>query len=259
MRSERMRGNVVLTNELPTYMIPEQYYGWPSTDRSDQYSLALLALEMLQGAPPVAVRNPVDLEPKRKFFDHPEQKFGLWEREAPWLADILRRMLRKNPSARWPSMFEIGKALRAGRHEWSRAADTRNRELAKRSYRQRFRGRREFYAAFYREFLQRSPESEALFDSSRMDRQFDMLDAAIEQVLNFLPGPEPTTMLRIVERHQRLGLTGKQIDNFFAAFLRTLELSGQVDNEACEAWRLTLEAGHAYMKEMLATIAPRDP
>src|SRR5262249_23726666 len=112
---------------------------------------------------------------------------------------------------------------------------------------------------FYREFLQRSPESEALFDSSRMDRQFDMLDAAIEQVLNFSPGPEPTTMLRIVERHQRLGLTGKQIDNFFAAFLRTLEVSGKVAKEACEAWRLTLEAGHAYMKEMPATSATRDP
>jgi hypothetical protein len=50
---------------------PQQYRGEPYTHLTDQYALALLAVEMLLGQPPVVVRRAADLEEKRRFFDDP--------------------------------------------------------------------------------------------------------------------------------------------------------------------------------------------
>ncbi|HEX9755944.1 MAG TPA: serine/threonine-protein kinase, partial [Gemmatimonadales bacterium] len=87
----------------PTYMSPEQCEGGEITGASDQYSLGVVAYEMLAGRPPFrettvvalmlahATREPPALPELRA--DCPES-----------LRRVVERMLAKNPAARWPSL-----------------------------------------------------------------------------------------------------------------------------------------------------------
>jgi serine/threonine protein kinase len=255
MRSEQLRGNVVLPHELPTYIIPEQYYCSPWTERSDQYSLALLALEMLSGHPPVPVRKPEDLERKREFFENPGQAFAEWAWSAPQLARVLRRMLSKAPAARYSSMDEVSQILT--RIKLSPVAEDDPelaRAKAKQSYQHLRQENPKFYESFYQEFFQRSPESEPLFKNVNLEQQYRMLDMAIQQMLNFRQEePEPTTISWTVQSHQKkLKLTREQVEKFFAAFLQTLEAGGQTDEETLQAWRITLLPGIEYMLSHMA-------
>ncbi len=84
-----------------SYMVPEQYTGAMYGPRSDQYSLGLIAFEMLEGKQPVCPACPADLEVKRKFFQNPESFAGEWERRHPPLASIVFRMLAEDPDERW--------------------------------------------------------------------------------------------------------------------------------------------------------------
>jgi TIR domain len=57
------------------YLSPEIYHGKPIDGRTDQYYLALLALELVQGKPPVSIDTFADLQTKAKFFDGPRSYF----------------------------------------------------------------------------------------------------------------------------------------------------------------------------------------
>ena len=48
--------------EVVTYLAPEQHKKLMITQKTDQYSLALLAIEMLQGEPPVLVKTLSDIK-----------------------------------------------------------------------------------------------------------------------------------------------------------------------------------------------------
>ena len=62
--SSRLSVGGLISGDFPrdqcaaTRLVPEQYIGEPYTEKSDQYSLALLAVEMLLGKAPVTVRWP---------------------------------------------------------------------------------------------------------------------------------------------------------------------------------------------------------
>jgi serine/threonine-protein kinase len=93
----------------PEYMSPEQCDAMELTGASDQYSLGIVAYELLTGMPPFAgsaltvmmahARDPVpalaSLRP-----DCP-----------PQLADVVSRMMEKDPERRWPDMGAIVDAI----------------------------------------------------------------------------------------------------------------------------------------------------
>jgi uncharacterized protein YjdB/predicted Ser/Thr protein kinase len=95
----------------PTYMSPEQCAGREVTGASDQYSLGILAYELLTGRVPFEQDTVVSIiwahyhEPPRELLsarpDCPRD-----------LAAAVMRMLAKSPSARWPSMTALADALR---------------------------------------------------------------------------------------------------------------------------------------------------
>ena len=84
------------------YMSPEQCLGQPASVASDQYSVGLIAYELLSGVPP--------------FIGHPVEVHWAHLREAPvWvsfarrdcptpLAAMVMRMLAKEPNDRWASL-----------------------------------------------------------------------------------------------------------------------------------------------------------
>jgi serine/threonine-protein kinase len=114
----------------PTYMSPEQCNADTITGASDQYSLGVVAFEMLVGRPLYEGESVVTI-----MFKHvhepppPPEAFGP---SVP--ADLARaviRMLQKGPNQRWPAMEEALPALRGTDASHEDMVRTQMIELAK--------------------------------------------------------------------------------------------------------------------------------
>jgi serine/threonine protein kinase len=257
LRCERLRGNIFMTHDLPTYMTPEQYFGWPMNAKTDQYFLALLGLELLSGSPPNRVRNPVDLEERRKFFDNPDAWIGEWRRECPGLAEVLLRMLNKNPEARFPSMKDVIGLIGKPRINWIVV------DKLKEHYTDcRKQGLEVFYRSFYEELFQISPDVHMHFDSISWQRQYEMLDFAIELLLDFDISRPQIRLNEMLKRHGHLPLTEDHIAKFFEAFIATLQrfvLPGNLASaNLIDMWRVAIDPGMRYMMEQISRVSRRN-
>ncbi len=132
-QSITMTGGVVGT---PLYMSPEQCGGEPVTGSSDQYSLGLLAYEMLTGQTPFSAENPIQLMYQRCTED-PVPVLDLRPDCPAQLAEAVMRMLERNPDDRWPTCAEAVRAL--GRQAGDDSGTVRRKiaELAKTGHSQR--------------------------------------------------------------------------------------------------------------------------
>ncbi|HEV8358014.1 MAG TPA: protein kinase [Gemmatimonadales bacterium] len=96
----------------PTYMSPEQCSGGAITGASDQYSLGIVAYEMLAGRPPFA--GPSMMSLMYGHFHEPVPSLELYRPDCPGpLRLAVMRMLEKDPAARWPSIEEAVAAMGA--------------------------------------------------------------------------------------------------------------------------------------------------
>jgi len=87
----------------PTYMSPEQATADAITGASDQYSLGIVAYEMLTGRVPFTGSSMMAIMYSH-FHDEPPS-LKLLRPDCPdQLCDAVMRMLRKAPEDRWPSM-----------------------------------------------------------------------------------------------------------------------------------------------------------
>jgi len=251
-QSSREHGTLYTTNEAINFISPEQYYGQPLgslEDRTDQYALGLIALSMLQGGPPVPIKQFNDLAGLPCFFNNPRQSFDkTWLDRAPGLSLVIARMLSKEPQQRWGSMAEILKAIEPlQRSQHQQEVHVRD---AKRSYCRYCQGKPAFYRTFYSMLFRRSPATEGLFANVSMERQYDMIDEAIERLLNFREGAEPTTLSRTRDAHRRFQLAPTDFDHFHEAFLEALEAMGERDPEVLDSWYAVLRPSLDYMKRV---------
>src|SRR6185503_12387695 len=101
-----------LVELIPEYISPEQAGGAQTTPLSDQYSLGIVAYEMLCGQPPFTNKSQVDL-----YIDHqrtrPTSLIQLNDRITPELEQVVLHALEKSPANRYPSCGEFARALRA--------------------------------------------------------------------------------------------------------------------------------------------------
>ncbi|MGH9198511.1 MAG: globin domain-containing protein, partial [Acidimicrobiia bacterium] len=202
-----------------SYMVPEQYTGAMYGPRSDQYSLGLIAFEMLEGKQPVCLACPADLEVKRKFFQNPESFAGEWKRRHPLLASIVFRMLAEDPAERWESLRVV--AERLGQIESEAIA------VAKASYGRSCQRNEGFYAAFYDRFFAKHPAMRGYFRD--LEQQYSKLDSSVQFLLNFTDAlrVEPTVLTGTAELHRRFAITPAQFDDFAQSFLDTLRSVGE--------------------------------
>ena len=97
----------------PTYMSPEQALGERDVDgRSDQYSLAVVAYQMLTGQPPFAASNTPAMLLKH-ISEPPAPLSELRPDLAPGLIVAVERALSKKPADRWPNAYAFRDALTA--------------------------------------------------------------------------------------------------------------------------------------------------
>jgi len=104
----KVTDNVGLTSTgmaigTPTYMSPEQATADVVTGAADQYSLGIVAYEMLTGRPPFTGASMMAVMYSHFHDDPPSIK--LFRQDVPdELCNAVMRMLRKDPADRWPSM-----------------------------------------------------------------------------------------------------------------------------------------------------------
>ena len=94
----------------PTYMSPEQVAAQPVTGASDQYSLGVVAYEMLTGKPPFTGGGMMAM-----MYAHVHQAPAPIEATRPDCPEGLRtavmRMMAKEPANRWPSVEDVIAAI----------------------------------------------------------------------------------------------------------------------------------------------------
>jgi serine/threonine-protein kinase len=89
----------------PAYMSPEQCHGSETSAASDQYSLGILAYELLTGTPPF-VGTPIELQIAH-MQDTPVPIRDRRSELSLELSGAVMRMLLKDPAERWPSLREL--------------------------------------------------------------------------------------------------------------------------------------------------------
>jgi len=97
----------------PAYMSPEQCKGEPVDHRSDIYSLGCVLFEMVSGSPPFVGARARELLAAHKLRPPPSLR-AVTPHAPSWLAELVARMLAKDPAARPQSMGEVASALGAG-------------------------------------------------------------------------------------------------------------------------------------------------
>src|SRR2546428_1672706 len=95
-----------VTVGTPTYMSPEQCATRDVTGASDQYSLGVVAYEMLTGRLPFQGNSTMSVM-YAHFNERPRPVAELRPDCPPNLAAGVMRMLEKDPAQRWPSMDDI--------------------------------------------------------------------------------------------------------------------------------------------------------
>jgi serine/threonine protein kinase len=248
-----LTGNFLADRESLSYMTPERFYGDPVTKATDQYSLALLAAELLSGQSVKRVICACDLGFKEKLYSELQSGRCNWADRSPEFTGVLRRMLRVTPEERWPSMAEVVRRLRD--IEVAESPQERARKKATSGYLQILsargvKGEREFYNKFYRNLFSSADDIEAKFESLDMERQYKVLNLAIYWLLEFRPdSPNAARQLeQLAQRHKQLGLEPRHYDLFLEAFMKTL-VDYEPDRERLDAWRATLAGGIEFMVE----------
>lgn len=94
----------------PDYMSPEQIEGRPVDARSDLYTLGIVAFELFTGTPPFHADTPGAIIAKHLKEEPPLERGGEAGIPAP-LEGVLRRLLAKNPDARYGNARDVLDAL----------------------------------------------------------------------------------------------------------------------------------------------------
>jgi serine/threonine protein kinase len=103
---------------IPAYLAPEQWEGGLPTEATDQYSLAVLAYQMVTGSRPHEGQSVPEVR-ARNFQRGPapaHEEAGRAGRESvsPAVSAVLARALSPDPAARFPDVLEFSQAFARG-------------------------------------------------------------------------------------------------------------------------------------------------
>jgi len=99
-----------VTIGTPTYMSPEQCASKEITGATDQYSLGIVAYELLTGTIPFDADSLMGI--MWKHFNEPPPPVRQLRPDCPeHLAEAIARMLAKDPATRWPTMEDAVAAI----------------------------------------------------------------------------------------------------------------------------------------------------
>lgn len=254
------------------------------TQKADQYFLGMLALELLEGKVLFSGHGGGGFPNPLSYFDN--EANHAWCKRNDALAQVIEKLLREDPGARYENMREVAAALIG--------VEDQKRALAKHSYREYIAPKDSddpdnsagvrFSEKFYKRFFEKSADVEAAFKRAQEQNLKKMLAsttggsalarnvtvpsmlpllehhkkliAALAAVLNYRGGSRPTSISPVVERHREIEIADSLFDYFKESFLEVLREEIQMKRpeggdaearETCAAWE---ELFAPVMKDM---------
>jgi hemoglobin-like flavoprotein len=237
------------------YLSPERYYGEPVDGSTDQYHLALLGLELLQGKPPVQVEKFADLKDMATFFDSPRSFFDKeFRRDYPGFSFVLAQMLERHPANRWATISDLTSALRDVKAEKIPDAVKQHADA---QYSDTLQDNAEFFRSFYQILLGKSPDIRALFKSGgSIDEQARKLNNAMARILTFNKRLRTARLENEINRHRGMAIKAEHFGYFRDAFVEALSTAKITDGRSHDAWRAVLDPALNYMRDEIAKPPP---
>ncbi|MCB9294387.1 MAG: protein kinase [Lewinellaceae bacterium] len=255
------------------YWSPEQINSDTATPLSDQYSFALIAVELFTGNP--FFRGGTVMEILRRRLDFDENP-GLLQQELkptlcpPRFVKALGRMLSYDPRERFLDMEEVLEEIQklpATGQPVEKHPDYQLIKKLRNSY-NRVRRVDGFYKAFYDFFIDKSPNAREIFDrayTARMARenaseedlwkyQHQMLDLAMERLLQF---PSVSTAMgqrlqSLSRQHAAVGVQPEDYTLFLECLKETIlafdEENWSNPDELDQAWEVAVRNAMEAMR-----------
>jgi serine/threonine protein kinase len=247
-RESLMAGDFRVDRELLAYMTPEHYFGLPQTQRTDQFSLGLIAVELLGGEKLPPISCPRDFEKKRGVFERLDSGEGRWTERSSAFSGLVSRLVRTDAEDRWESMSDVADYL--SQIEIVETDDERTRRTAQNVYLRLQQGTkpREFFDRFYENLFAASSDVQALFRPEALGKQKQMLNRAVELLLKFDPACGCAELRRLAQRHEGFQLSKAHYDQFLDALVRTIEQTGVADAAESAAWRAAMNPAIEFMR-----------
>ena len=255
------------------YWSPEQINSDTATPLSDQYSFALIAVELFTGEPFFRGGTIMDILRRRLDFDeNPDLLFQELKDTLcpPAFAQALKRMLSFEPTARFLDMEEVLEEIEllpSATQPMEKHPEYQRLKKLRNSY-SRVRRIEGFYKAFYDFFLDKSPNAREIFDrayTAHMARdnfseeelwkyQHQMLDLAMERLLQF---PSVSTAMgqrlqTLSRQHAAVGVQPEDYALFLECLKETIltfdEENWSNSDELDEAWEIAVRNGLEAMR-----------
>jgi len=243
-----MAGELRIDRESLAYMTPERFLGQPHTQLSDQFSLGLIAMELLGGERMPRVTCPRDLEDKVQIFQHLEDGSGAWSQRSEGFSGLVSRLLRTDPGDRWDSMRTASEILQD--IEIAESPQERFQRMARVSYVRLQSGGRDrvFVERFYEGLFAACPDIKQHFENVEMSKQQALLNKAIQLLIDFDPVRGCDQLARLAGTHTRFALTKDHYDRFLEALMHTIEQVATNSPEELEAWRASIAPALEFMR-----------
>jgi serine/threonine protein kinase len=237
---------------------PELHEGQQPTpatyDRTGQYYLGLLGLELLRGSKPVEVRCLADLGRLRAFYRNPRKHFvnsadaaDVWTKRSPALAFVVSRLLERDPAKRYANAREAaneleqiaeGRLPRSVTHEirsgYSRVVDP---AFAARFYCRLFKA--ENGERLKRLFSKVSGDQRVTADHQLSADHHAAFTRALRGIDSYDPEGHPP-LAEVFDRHPGYRVTAADVEDFRAAFLDEIGATFREAPRQREAWGVVL-------------------
>ena len=255
------------------YWSPEQINSDTATPLSDQYSFALIAVELFSSEAFFRGGTIMDILRRRLDFDvNPDLLFQELKDTLcpPAFAQALKRMLSYEPTGRFLDMEEVLEEIEQLPSVGQPMEKHPEYQLLKKLRNSYSRVRRieGFYKAFYDFFLDKSPNAKDIFDrayTAHMARdnfseeeiwkyQHQMLDLAMERLLQF---PSVSTAMgqrlqTLSRQHAAVGVQPEDYALFLECLKETIltfdEENWSNSDELDEAWEIAVRNGLEAMR-----------
>ncbi len=229
-------------------------------EKNDQFSLGLLAYEMLTGKPlfPRKVNGfelsiPEIIRNRDRFFKNIEgEQEKKWKKLAdsgcpPEFVTIVKRLLEEKPNNRFANVWDLSEQLK----ELKPTLNKRQRILLE-SYNRCLATHPNFIEAFYEAFFDTMPNiKESHFKNTDLERQYKMLQSAQRAFLESGEDASFTKRLPNIKGHK--GVSFEQFKSFVEIFIQTIAISDPrwESIDVRNAWHQTAEMMLPVLKKTL--------
>jgi serine/threonine protein kinase len=224
--------------ENRVYRSPEEEFrGEKPSEKSDQYSLGVVAYELILGK--LISEKIRVLQDKINFINDPDPDGQLRSSCPPEVAEAILRMLQKNPDDRFPTIRHATAAI-----DGSSLYDLDEQQVSE-SYR-RCCAKPIFIEEFYKTLFSKCEEIKQIFEQKgvTMGRQYAMLRYALDILVDY-PYDRTATLPAIASKHK--GLDHRLYGEFIEALIDTVRrCDPRWVPDLEDAWRERINEGIMY-------------